>query len=184
MMRKHRIRNTVGSVSPIALAMLVMPWSGCGTAGEQVSTEPASTQPPDAWNLALSLAGHWVDSTHGTLAIHEKWTVEGDVIAGLGYVMSGEDTVSIEDLEIVRDAPGLEYRARISTQNDGRWVAFGHQATGTDTLLFVNPGHDFPRSLRYVMRVDGELAVAVEGVEQDGQREEHFRFKRVGPSLP
>lgn len=179
----HRrpIRSPNALVTGTLLAVLC---AGCGERGEPTSTGPAQPEAQDPWDLARSFVGQWVDSSHGALAIHEQWKLEGDSITGVGYVMSGEDTVSIEDLAMVRTAHGMEYRARISTQNDGQWVSFGLVPTGPDTLLFVAPAHDFPRSLRYVMLGDGELAVALEGVEQDGQREEHFRFRRVDLVAP
>lgn len=142
----------------------------CGTAApeqqEPVAVPTAATQTTtQAWTLAGSLVGEWKNDldTSELLSYEHWWAKDSAALDGLGFVLSGMDTVSIEDLRITRRGEAIVYSARISTQNNGEWVEFQLQPTGPDTLLFTNPGHDFPSELRYVRGAPNVWDVLVKG---------------------
>ncbi|MEO8069247.1 MAG: hypothetical protein ABI599_16230 [Flavobacteriales bacterium] len=127
-------------------------------------TAPATNSTDEQWARLEGLAGRWSNALDtGAMHMYEEWTQPDSTHwTGLGFVMAGSDTVSIEDLRMVRNGTVITYGARLSTQNNGEWVDFELQASGADTLLFTNPAHDFPKEIRYT-KEGGGWRVLVEG---------------------
>lgn len=109
------------------------------------------------WTRVQGLNGQWATApdTSG-MRTFENWAqADSAHWTGLGYVLAGADTVSIEELRLVRSrstagSDRIAYGARLTTQNAGDWVDFTMQPTAADTLLFTNPDHDFPQRITYV----------------------------------
>lgn len=159
-----------------ALAILLLATVACG----QSSSEPAhvaDTATPDRndmlWYRLEGLSGQWATApdTSGMLTFENWELVDSTHWSGLGYVLAGADTVSIEELRLVRNGDAIAYGARLAMQNGGEWVDFAMQPTGNDTLLFTNPGHDFPQRITYV-RQGADWHATVSG--QGGAFELHF----------
>ncbi|MCB9170271.1 MAG: hypothetical protein H6597_04455 [Flavobacteriales bacterium] len=135
---------------------------------------------PAAVRPYLDLVGSWVDTTTSDhLDFHEQWVHAGGAgLIGHGYVLSGNDTVFIEDLALGwSDNGNATYSARIRSQNKGKWVPFRGRAHG-DTLIFTNPTHDFPKRIAYI-RVPSGWSVRVSGRESAGPRTERFELQRA-----
>lgn len=126
-----------------------------------------------------ALLGHWQDvQDSGHTVFHEIWTKTADgSMAGLGYVMSRNDTVFIEHLAIIRGDTGLQYSATIQSQNNGQAVLFD-MVSDLDSLVFINPAHDFPDRITYVPEHGGTMHVAVSGKEGGSNKSEHYHFTR------
>ncbi len=143
----------------------------------EVPDEPA----PDALADYRSLLGEWVDRSNSPkFTCFERWTAEGDTaLRGFGYVMAKGDTVFIEDLRLEEVNGQVVYSARVDSQNNGQWVPFTAQESGPDSLIFENPGHDFPQCITYVKDSASGWEVAVTGNENGSDRAERFRFVRL-----
>jgi hypothetical protein len=143
----------------------------------EVRAEPT----PDVLADYRSLVGNWVDRTNSPkFTCFERWTAEGDTaLRGFGYVMAKGDTVFIEDLRLEEVDGKVIYSARIDSQNNGQWVPFTAQESGPDSLIFENPGHDFPQCITYVKDSTSGWEVAVTGNENGSDRAERFRFVRL-----
>ena len=127
-----------------------------------------------------SLIGEWVDRSSPKFTCFERWTAEGDTaLRGFGYVMAKGDTVFIEDLRLEEVNGQVVYSARVDSQNNGQWVPFTAQESGPDSLIFENPGHDFPQCITYVKDSASGWEVAVTGNENGSDRAERFRFVRL-----
>lgn len=127
-----------------------------------------------------ALLGEWQDvQDSGRTVFHEHWTkaVDGSMI-GLGFVMSGSDTVFIEHLAILRGDTGLQYSATIQSQNNGQAVLFD-LVNDTDSLVFINPAHDFPDRITYLSEKGGTLHAMVSGKEAGTYKSEHYHFTRT-----
>jgi hypothetical protein len=152
-------------------ALVALAACGTATTDPQPAPEPAKREAPtlaNAWVLVGDLAGAWKNERDtGDLRSYEQWWKRDSArYEGLAYVLSGPDTVHIEDLRIVRSGTRITYGARISTQNRGEWVEFELQNSGGDTLLFANPQHDFPTEIRYVRSAPSVWDVQVKGGER------------------
>ena len=134
------------------------------------------------WQRMAGLAGRWYNALDtGSMHMYEEWT-QADSLhwTGLGFVLAGADTVSIEDLRIVRSrsiagGDAIAYGARMNTQNNGAWVDFALQDAGADTLLFTNPAHDFPKVIRYTMD-NGGWRVLVKGGDRGHERQFELHY--------
>jgi Domain of unknown function (DUF6265) len=146
-----------------------------------VPATPPSAEATDQLADYRSLIGEWVDrTTSEKFTCYEQWTAEGDsALRGFGYVMAKEDTVFIEDLRVELVDGQVVYSARIDSQNNGSWIPFTAQESGPDSLIFENPGHDFPQCITYVRDSTNGWAVAVTGNENGVDRTENFRFVRM-----
>ena len=126
-------------------------------------------------HLLARLPGHWTTPTDsdGTV-FHELWHTGTDGrMTGIGCVLAGTDTVFIEHLAIHDTDSGLVYAVDIS-ETDG--ATFLLSPTGPDSLLFLNPAHDFPQRILYLPEGDGWHAL-VDGVVSGKVREEHFHLR-------
>ncbi len=133
------------------------------------------------WANDLSgLLGEWVDEQgeNGTV-FHEQWRSDGEkALQGLGFVMSGNDTIFIEELAIRWDDQGVTYSARIPSGGQGEFVDFRMNTDTTDPLVFLNPDHDYPQRIVYRMLDDGTWELHVSGTEPDGSiREERYHLR-------
>ncbi len=129
--------------------------------------------------MAERLSGDWVDtSADGHTVFHEQWQrTDGTLHTGLGFVMSGADTVFIEHLKIHSNGKEGWYSARIPSQNDGVFIDFKLEHASNDSLVFTNAAHDFPQRIRYAWDPDGAWNVVVSGVVKDTLRTEHFQLR-------
>jgi hypothetical protein len=166
---------------PITLLLLA---SACTETAPPPFPQPVETPVPPAPDVLAdyrALIGEWVDrSNSAKFTCFERWTVEGDTaLRGFGYVMAKGDTVFIEDLRLEEVGGKVIYSARIDSQNNGQWVPFTAQESGPDSLIFENPGHDFPQCITYVKDSTSGWEVAVTGNENGSDRAERFRFVRL-----
>ncbi len=167
---------------PAALVIFLSLASACSEPAPPPAPPIVIPEQPAADALAnyRSLVGEWVDRGSPKFTCFERWTPEGDsVLKGFGYVMAKGDTVFIEDLRLEEVNGQVVYSARIESQNNGQWVPFTAQGTGDDSLVFENPGHDFPQCITYVKDSTGAWDVAVTGNENGTDRAERFRFVRM-----
>lgn len=159
-----------------ALTFLLLAAVACGqpsTGPTPVADTATSDRTDMLWSRLQGLSGQWATApdTSG-MRTFENWElVDSTHWSGLGYVLARADTVSIEELRLVRNGDAIAYGARLAMQNGGEWVDFAMQPTGADTLLFTNPGHDFPQRIAYVRQgADWHATVSGEG----GAFELHF----------
>ena len=138
----------------IAIAIILLS-TACGqptTEHAHIADTATPTLADTLWSHLHGLSGHWATApdTSGMRTFENWMLADSTHWTGLGYVMAGTDTVSIEELRMVRTGDSIAYGARLTTQNGGEWVDFAMQPTGADTLLFTDPDHDFPQRIAYV----------------------------------
>lgn len=168
------------SALPIAIVLLATACSETDPphVPAPIPSHVPESPPKDVLADYRSLIGEWVDRTSPKFTCFERWTAEGDsALNGFGYVMAKGDTVFIEDLRLEEVNGQVVYSARVDSQNNGQWVPFTAQESGPDSLIFENPGHDFPQCITYVKDSLSGWAVAVTGNENGSDRTELFRFK-------
>lgn len=160
------------------LLPLLALFTACGEA-PHADTSVVDIAPTDPLARYHGLIGNWIDSTSSDAFVcYERWAMDGDsALTGFGHVIADGDTVFIEHLRLgVANGQGV-YSARVGSQNNGAWVPFAAQETGTDTLMFENAAHDFPQCITYVKDASGTWNVSVTGTEDGEDREELFVFR-------
>ncbi|MCB0793549.1 MAG: hypothetical protein KDB88_02330 [Flavobacteriales bacterium] len=161
--------------------LLLLPILLLGCTGDQqpANTEREARSDGAAYDASMTmtgvmqLRGDWMDrAPDGHTVFHEQWRADGDsALTGLGFVMVNEDTVFVEHLRIEVNAAGAVYLAQVPTQNRGAAIRFQLLPTGTDTLLFHAPEHDFPQRIMYI-RTSGSWRVELQGSENGLERRE------------
>jgi hypothetical protein len=105
------------------------------------------------------IGGVW-SGPNGAVTVEERWTppASGGMI-GVGRTLRGTALASFEFLCIAERNGTLVYAA----MPDARFPAtfFTATAVTADSVTFENPGHDFPKLIRYTRRADGALETAI-----------------------
>lgn len=128
------------------------------------------------------LLGEWQDvQDSGRTVFREQWSRHPDgSLSGLGFVLSGKDTVFIEHLGILEIEGETHYAATIRSQNNGQAVLF-KLTNDRDSLVFANAQHDFPQRIVYTPDGPDHWNVVVSGVEKGQPQVDRYRFERRGP---
>jgi hypothetical protein len=129
---------------------------------------PAAPDPGPKVQKALAtvaqvawISGVW-SGTAGTATIEERWTpAAGGAILATARTLRGPVMSSFEFLCIAERDGSLVY----SAMPNGRSPAthFVLTAVGADSATFENPGHDFPKLIRYARRADGSMETTISG---------------------
>lgn len=165
-----------------ALPLLLL-LQACGPTPVPDTSAPVAEGPLSRLErMADGLVGAWVDTNaNGRTVFHEQWERSADTLyTGLGFVMSGNDTVHIEHLRIHWDRSNGWYSARIPSQNEGAFVDFKLVHASSDSLVFTNPDHDFPQRIRYARDASGAWDVEVSALVNDTLRAQQFRLRARG----
>lgn len=128
----------------------------------------------------MDLIGAWQDvQDSGRTVFREIWEKADDGgLKGLGFVLSGKDTVFIEHLAIRDIENTLHYTATIGDQNDGGTVHFG-LVHAQDSLVFTNPQHDFPQRIVYTPVESHGWSVTVSGRAKGMLITDRYLFSRM-----
>lgn len=160
-MRPQRER----SLQPWVLGLLL---AATPLAGDAQTPQTDPDLAPVAW-----LAGCWRAETPRQV-MEEHWMApRGDAMVGVNRTVRQGRTTAWELLRIVSREGSLVYIADPSGQTE---TEFGATRLATDTLVFENPAHDFPKKITYLRAGAGRVRV---GVEADG-RGFSIAFSRVG----
>lgn len=175
------------SLRRVNIVLVALLLCACTNAPAPTSSEPATAAPtPDMGAfLALidNLEGHWEQrSEKDSTVFNEQWQRSDGALRGMGFVMSGRDTVWIEHLHIQWNDAGATYEVRIPAQNGGHTIPFRLVMASEREMIFENKGHDFPQRLGYQWEND-TWRVVIDGTDQGLHREESFQFTRRSSAL-
>jgi hypothetical protein len=138
-----------------------------------VSTPPVKVAPASLAQMSW-LSGNWAGTT-GTSATEERWTAAtGGAMHAVSRTMRGSSLTAFEFLCIAEQHGGLVYTAMPNARTPA--TDFFLTAIDATSATFENPLHDFPKSIRYVLKPDGVLEAIVGG--EAGQRSTTFTFKK------
>ena len=134
-----------------------------------VAKPAAATIAQAAW-----ISGVWI-GVNGAVTVEERWTpaASGGMI-GVSRTLRGETLTGFEFLCIAEREGSLAYIA----MPDARTPATFFMATSVtaDSVTFENPGHDFPKMIRYSKKADGTLETTIAG--EGGQRAQSVVLKK------
>jgi hypothetical protein len=147
---------------------------------------PATAQPDGPARDAATLddvawmAGHWASEDDGTVS-EELWMPPaGGVMLGL-HRDSREDPARafFEYLRIERRGDTLVY---IAQPGGGESTEFALARRGDRRVVFINPGHDFPKQIAYWLDDEGRLNASASGAVGEGDLGLRWRWERVEPA--
>ncbi len=152
---------------------------GCSAPQPPANTTGKIDQPAPATIDLDALIGEWQDvQDSGRTVFNEHWSRHTDgSMQGLGFVLSGKDTVFIEHLGILNIDSTLHYAATIRSQNNGQAVLF-KLVQDQDSLVFTNPVHDFPQRIVYAPAGPDHWHVTVSGMQKGEAQQDRYHFHR------
>ena len=140
--------------------------------------DPSETKINSISNLNW-LKGSWI-FTDGKNSFHEKWKSESDSsFIGYGFVLSGNDTVEIENLSLHLINNQLIYS--VSTSKDKKVISskFVLASSGSGIYSFENLQYDFPKRIRYKNISETEMEVIIDAGADSSQVNQKFSFKKL-----
>ena len=126
------------------------------------------------------MAGCW-EQRDARSTVQEVWTTpDGGMLFGIGRTIarrgSRDTTVSFESMRIFERAGKLVFAAQPSGQP---LAEFTEQELTDSTVVFTNPSHDFPQSIRYRRTGSNALHARVDGKMEGKDQGFDSRYRRV-----
>lgn len=156
----------------LALATLVAGLAAAGLA-QGSATRAASTAGADSLGW---LSGCWASAT-AEPGSGEFWTAPaGGTLLGVARTIRQGRTVAHEFMVIRTDADG---HTTLQAAPSGQAPAsFEMTEIGPNRVVFSNPEHDFPTSIRYQASSKSGLIAAIEGPDGSGTKRIEFAYSR------
>jgi hypothetical protein len=119
------------------------------------------------------LEGKWnrTNVRDGRTAFEQWKRLSPEVFTGIGAILSEDDTINIEKLQIMARNDTLYYVAEVPENQ--RPVYFTFTEISPTSFTCENQQHDFPKVIRYVLR-DEILTATISG----GDKQVDFVFKK------
>jgi len=128
---------------------------------------------------AAWLIGTWENKTPRG-SIYETWSKASDnELCGKSYVVTQQDTIVFETIQLVQEQNGLFYVPTVKNQNDGLPVRFSTKTISETQLVFKNLQHDFPQIISYTKITSDSLIAEISGTKNGQDRKQTFPMKRV-----
>jgi hypothetical protein len=125
------------------------------------------------------LQGTWVMKTKkGTIG--ETWKVINDKeLSGSGFMVKGVDTISLEQVRLLRRNDGIYYESKVEGQNAGRAVPFKLIVSEGEKFVFENRTHDYPTTIIYSFITSDSLVARIEGLQKGVSKSSEFYYSRA-----
>jgi hypothetical protein len=117
------------------------------------------------------LEGQWQTEPRNRV---EVWSLKGDKLQASGLLLKDKNPRVNELMTIVAKDGKLVYSVLAYGQNENKYVDFSLSNQKARDLIFANPDHDFPKTIRYTLQNEDQLLVTV----SDGNEELSFTFFR------
>lgn len=125
------------------------------------------------------LVGTWKSVSKDGI-LFEIWKKENDsLITGQGFLISANDTLFSEKLELRQTGINLFYIATVKGQNNEQPVSFTFTEFNKGEFNFVNKDHDFPQRIIYKNPQPDFLCVRIEGTQNGKFRKSDSNFLKI-----
>jgi len=133
---------------------------------------PTAVSAQSAANPMDWLTGCW-RMTRGATTVEERWSdMQGGLMLGTSRTIRAGRAVEYEFSRITLAGDSLAFHAQPSGQAPATFVA---TTRTTDSVVFANPLHDFPKAVVYKRTSGDSVHAWVEG----GGRRFDFRYARM-----
>lgn len=149
-------------------------------AGAVLGTAPAPQSAPASAERLAWMSGCW-ERRSGPALVEEQWMrPRGGTLMGMSRTVRGDSTVEHESMRIYEHGGRLVFAALPSGQPPAE---FRSTRVGDAEVVFSNPAHDFPQTVRYRRAGADSLVARVEGTRGGRLRGVDFPMRRV-PCAP
>ncbi len=116
------------------------------------------------------LEGEWETGNINGFA-GEIWSIHNDtMMSGQGLASADGRIIVTENISIFISKGKMYYAAKVSAQNDGNEILFKAILMKEDHLVFVNPEHDFPTRIVYLLQDRNKLEINISGRDEEDSR--------------
>lgn len=142
------------------------------------TTAPATEKKEGRLEKVEWLLGRW-ENNSGQGNMSETWVKDGeDTYSAETFVTVGSDTVFKEYSRLEETGKTLQCVISIPGENNDKPITFTMTKQTEKTILFENPKHDFPTSIRYEQKGDSVIA-EISGTLKGKPAKERFAMIRV-----
>jgi Domain of unknown function (DUF6265) len=125
------------------------------------------------------LSGNWLFS-EGKTSFYENWKIIDDsTFVGQGFVLSGADTIGIENLSLKQRNNEITYTAAIHKDKTTNSTDFTFTKKENASYLFENPAHDFPKRIIYKQNGSTKMSVVIDAGKDSTTKNQSFYFTRL-----
>ncbi len=126
------------------------------------------------------LLGNWEYKTKNII-ITENWKIKSDTsLVGVSYTLRNLDTVSSENISIIKKNSKIIYNAQVKEQNGGVVIPFIMNSFSKDSIVFENNLHDFPQRIIYTKISNDKIMASIEGIiEGKIKRRNFYYYKKL-----
>jgi len=159
--------------------------TGCMKYETVEETTSVTKGPPSVKSVAW-LAGKWMSQDSMGQFI-EEWREMDDHMLGQGRIVTGTDTINMEQLRIVSDSSGLAYivtlgsrQIRFESVGQTESKAYKNMSYNESvSITFKSDTNDFPREINYRKQNNDSLYIRLTGTEEGKPMDMTFRMKKL-----
>ena len=137
--------------------------------------------PPDnkkTFKKLFAVEGTWKMATKKG-ALCEEWKrIDKSYLQNKGYMVKGADTIINERVALTRNGEGIFYTSTVEEQNNKQSIAFKMTSASSNTFVFENKEHDFPKRIVYQLVSADSLHAFIDDGLQHSLKAQHFYYKR------
>lgn len=125
------------------------------------------------------LEGKWLNDKDTSALFIENWTkLDSGNFIGTSIVLSNNDTVFYEAINLLISDTGTYYCVSVKNQNEGAAVNFKLTSNDKQRFTFENKHHDFPQTINYQYNAPDTIIASIEGMVKGNMRKESFLLWR------
>jgi hypothetical protein len=126
-----------------------------------------------------SLEGLWKMKTKRG-AICEEWKkVNKNYLQNKGYMINGTDTIITERVALQRSNDDIFYTSIVEDQNNKKPIVFILTKSESNTFVFENTKHDFPKRIVYKIVTEDSLHAFIDDGMDGSKKRQNFYYKKV-----
>lgn len=119
------------------------------------------------------IEGEWV--SYDGVSFNEYWIMKSDsLMEGIGFSLSGEDTLFCESLQLFERNDSVFYRVKHTEATI--IVDFFLEQYSKNSWMFINADNDFPQKIHYQLKNDTLLDITISNVS-DTRKQKFFMKK-------
>lgn len=130
-----------------------------------------------AFEKLYALEGIWKMTTKRGVVFEEWKKINKDSLHAKSYFLKGADTITNERIALTKTKAGIYYTPVVENQNNKQPIAFKMTKAETNSFVFENPAHDFPKRIVYRFVTKDSLHAFIDDGTDTGKKQ-NFYFKR------
>ncbi|MEO7393813.1 MAG: DUF6265 family protein [Chitinophagaceae bacterium] len=120
----------------------------------------------------------WKMTTKKGVVCEEWKKMNKSYLQNKGYMVNGRDTIINERVALTRNGEVVFYTSTVEDQNNKQSIAFKTTSASSNTFVFENKEHDFPKRIVYQLISADSLHAFIDDGLQYSLQIQHFNYTR------